>query len=379
MLICLVTETYWPEVNGVAMTLHRWATGLVARGHQIQLVTPRHLARQAAQMPSGIDLCPVTAISMPGYREVSIGLPARKRVRQLWQARRPDVVYVATEGPLGGSAVSEANLMRIPVMSGFHTNFQSYIQFYKAGFLAGHIEKYLVKLHNKTLCTIVPTPDQQLLLDAMGIRDIEIVGRGVDTDLFTPTRRSSSLRASWGVSVDDTVLLYVGRIAEEKNLGLTMQTYEALRRVRPGLKFVFVGDGPALPRLRQKYPEVIFAGRQSGDALGAHYASADIFLFASRTETFGNVVLEAMASGLGLVAFDYAAARLHVCSGRTGLSAALTDDAGFVAQAKRLLQEPCLLLGLREKAVRYAQTQSWDGIVQQLETLLAQALVPRAS
>lgn len=377
MLICLVSETYWPEVNGVAMTLHRWATGLIARGHRIQLITPHHRARDAAQMPAGIELHPVPAISMPGYRDVSIGLPARRRIRKLWQIKRPDVIYVATEGPLGSSAVTAATLMGIPVTSGFHTNFQSYIQFYKAGFLAGHIEKYLTRLHNRTLCTIVPTPDQKLLLEGMGIHNIQIVGRGVDTNLFTPSRRSDSLRASWGVSPGDPVLLYVGRIAEEKNLSLTMEAYAALRQLRPELKFVFVGDGPALPRLRQKFPEVIYAGRQSGEQLGAYYASADIFLFASRTETFGNVVLEAMASGLGLVAFDYAAAKLHVCSGRTGLSADLNDETRFISEAKRLLQEPCLLAAMRERAVRYAGTQSWDNIVERLENLLVQAALPR--
>jgi len=367
--ICIVTETYWPEVNGVAMTLERWVRGLVERGHTIQLIAPNQAERPRDLAP-GVECYGVRSVPIPGYREVRIGLPAPIRIARLWRARRPDVVYVATEGPVGNSAVNIANKRGIRVVSGYHTNFHSYVQYYKAGFLSGWVQKKLVRLHNRTECTIVPTCDQKAALRNMGIRDVEVIGRGVDTECFHPGARSNELRRSWGATPDDLVVVLVGRVAEEKNLKLSMRTFEAMRAAHPTMKFVLVGDGPALPRIRQQYPEVIAAGIRTGNELAAHYASADLFVFSSMTETFGNVVLEAMASGLGVVAFDYAAARLHVRDGESGMLAGFGDERAFLDASLRLVSEPGLLADVRRSAACYARSQTWQHVVHQLESIL---------
>lgn len=370
MYIAVVTETYWPEINGVAMTLHRLVTGLAALGHEVQLICPHLAERCPEDLLENIRYHPVKGFPMPGYRDVTVGFPSRRHLRNLWRCNRPDIIYVATEGPLGLSAAKEANRQGIPVTSGFHTNFHSYSRHYRLGKLEKLVANYLVSMHNRTLTTIVPTFEQKAIIENMGIRHVSVMGRGVDTDLFSPARRSAELRKQWGVNGTDPVLIYVGRIAEEKNLGLTIKSYHSMRQLNNKLKFVLVGDGPMLKKLQKDHRDFIFTGRQTGQDLAAHYASGDIFLFTSLTETFGNVILEAMASGLGLVAFDYAAAHLHIETDENGLLAPTTDETGFINQAKRLVENEILLKKIRLNAAKYAQQHSWSAIVAQFENIL---------
>ena len=374
MRACIVTETYWPDVNGVAMTLRRLVNGLTEKGHQVDLVCTRESQREPAHISNLTLFREVRGVPLPGYNEVKMGLPAGGQLQKLWRSARPDVVYVATEGPLGWSAARLANKLGIPVTSGFHTNFHTYSAAYKMPFLNKPISRYLVAMHNLTRCTVVPTADQRDQLLEMGIHNVAVMGRGVDTQQFTPKRRSAELRASWGAGPLDPVMIYVGRIAEEKNLALTMQVFSILKSELPGLKFVMIGDGPSLPRLRKEYPEVIYAGRRVGDELGAYYASGDFFPFTSLTETFGNVILEAMASGLGVVGFDYAATRLHVRHGDNGMKAPVGDDKAFIAATRELMLGEGLLEGLRCRAHAYAQSHGWSSVVQVFEEILHGAM-----
>src|SRR5690606_26563687 len=156
--------------------------------------------------------------------------------------------------------------------------------------------------------TFVPTEDMAATLRLQGYRHVEVVARGVDTALYAPRRRSGALRAAWGAQEGDLVVLCVGRLAAEKNLELATRAFRAIRELRPDAKMVLVGDGPQRAAFSRDHPEIILAGMRIGDDLASHYASADMFLFPSLTETFGNVTLEAMASGLCVVAYDYAAA-----------------------------------------------------------------------
>ena len=370
MLITLVTETYWPEVNGVAMTLYRLVTGLLQRGHDIQLVCPRRSDRNTQDLPPHVYYLPARGLSVPGYSDVTLGFPSKRLLKSLWSTGRPDVIYVATEGPLGWSAVKEANRLGIPVVSGFHTNFHAYSRHYRLGFMERLVQRYLKTMHNKTHITLVPTHEQKVTLEAMGILDVAVLGRGVDTNLFSPAKRSSALRQQWGVNNNEPVMLYVGRIAEEKNLDLTFKVYRTLKADNDKLRFVLVGDGPMLKKLKKEYPECIFAGTQTGEALAQHYASGDLFVFTSLTETFGNVILEAMASGLGVVAYDYAAARLHIVQDDNGMLVKMGKPDDFLQHAQQILNNEVLLKRLRSNAGKYAVLHNWDSIVDQFEALL---------
>jgi glycosyltransferase involved in cell wall biosynthesis len=217
---------------------------------------------------------------------------------------------------------------------------------------------------------MVPTEAMRAQLAGLGFRNLTVVARGVDTHRFSPGRRSEALRASWGLGPRDTAVMHVGRIAPEKNLSLLFQAFDALRAREPGARLVVVGDGPALAGLRARHPHTVFAGARSGDDLAVHYASGDLFVFPSLTETWGNVTVEAMASGLAVLAFDYAAAREHVASGESGVLVPYADQRAFVAAAAALAGDPAQLRALGARARAAAETLSWERVTLELEARL---------
>jgi glycosyltransferase involved in cell wall biosynthesis len=359
MRVAVVTETYPPEVNGVAKSAARFVEGLRRRGHEVQVARPRQGA------DDGGDVL-MRGISIPCYRDLKVGLPAKRALQRLWSFRRPDVVHIVTEGPLGWSALAAAAKLKLPVISDFRTNFHAYSSHYGVGWLRKPILSYLRRFHNRTLATVVPTAAMRNELAARGFQRLRVIARGIDTQLFNPARRDEQLRASWGAGQNDIVLLYVGRLAPEKNLQAVVAVAERL----PNAKLVLVGDGPERRSLEARLPNAVFAGLRRGERLAAHYASGDVFLFPSLTETYGNVTLEAMASGLAVAAFDYAAAGELIADGVNGILASRTDDEGFVARAAALAVDPARVRELGERARATCAAQSWDRVVEQLEQVL---------
>ncbi len=375
--IALVTETYPPEVNGVAMTIGRLVDGLLARGHEVQLIRPRQNFGEQHQQLGKLDVASQPGFKIPFYPQVRMGLPVGRRLRRLWRKSAPDIVHVFTEGPLGATAVSSACRLGLPLSSSFHTNFHAYSGHYGLGLLAGPIVAYLRRFHNRTACTLVPTAELARQLESLGFRNLRILARGVDTELFSPSRRDPVLRQSWGVDCDDPVALYVGRLAAEKNLNLTVDAFLAMSAVNPRTQLVLVGDGPLAAALRSRLPEAVFCGMRTGVDLATHYASADIFLFPSLTETFGNVTLEAMASGLAVVAFDYAAAHCVIEHPHNGLLVPLRDAAAFIASARQLSGDPDKIHSLGREARCAAATVAWERIYDELEMVLMELIDSR--
>jgi glycosyltransferase involved in cell wall biosynthesis len=360
--IALVTETYPPEVNGVAMTLGRMVGGLIARGHRVQLIRPRQAPLEQAVQGPGFEEVLARGLQIPRYEGLRFGLPARTALIRQWTRQRPDLVHVATEGPLGWSAVSAACKLRLPVTSDFHTNFDHYSGHYGVGWLRQPVAAYLRRFHNRTARTFVPTEPMAESLRRQGYQRVEVIARGVDTALFSPARRDPALRAHWGLAPEGLAVVSVGRIAPEKNLPLTLSAFESIRQARPDARLVVVGDGPARADLALRHPEHVYAGMRVGEDLAAHYASADLFLFPSLTETYGNVTLEAMASGLGVVAYDCAAAAEVIRAGEEGLTVRAGDEAGFVAAAVRIACDDELRRKLGGAARARAETLDWDHI-----------------
>jgi glycosyltransferase involved in cell wall biosynthesis len=361
--IALVTETFPPEVNGVAMTIGRMLDGLLRRGHEVQLVRPRQQPDEQPRENARLSEILVSSVPLPRYAGLRVGMFATGKLRGTWRAARPDIVHVVTEGPLGWSALTAARQLGLPATSDFHTNFHSYSAHYGVGFLKSAIGAYLRRFHRRSLCTFVPTRQLRDELMQEGYGALSVVARGVDTRLFHPQRRNAALRARWGVAPDDPAVVYVGRIAPEKNLALLLSSFAAVKRLRPGARLVLVGDGPSRARLERDYPGHVFAGMRSGEDLAAHYASGDLFLFPSTTETFGNVTIEAMASGLAVAAYDYAAAREHIVHGESGLLAAFDDRAAFERTALELAAEPGRTGMLRRNARRAAERIDWDSVI----------------
>lgn len=377
LTVALVTETYLPEVNGVAMTLGRLTAGLRLRGHRVQVVRPRQRNEAPSASPSGDADFPdllVPGLPIPFYPGLRFGLPNADALIRHWRRQRPDIVHIATEGPLGSSALTAARRLGLPVSSGFHTNFDAYCRHYGAAWLRRPIAAHLRRFHNRCDATLAPTQSLANDLRGNGYQNVSVVSRGVDLRLFHPGRRSEALRQQWDAGANDPVLIYVGRLAPEKNLGLAVSAFEALRHQQPGARMVFVGDGPAHAALAAKHrdPAYIFCGARHGEDLATHYASADIFLFPSLTETFGNVTVEALASGLGVVAYDCAAAADLIEDGLSGCLAPPGDEAAFIAAAASLVQRPQLLAQVRNLAQASVAHLAWDRVHERFSSLLWQ-------
>ena len=376
--IALISETFPPEINGVANTLGRLVDGLRSRGHRVQLIRPRQDIDHAQDADD--DLLLTRGWPLPGYPGLQWGQSSLHKLLRRWQRQRPDVLYIATEGPLGLSALRASRRLAIPVVSGFHTNFQQYTGHYGIGLLTRAMTNYLRWFHNRTQLTLVPSIGQKVDLERRDFERLALLARGVDSQLFHPRRRSDALRESWGLGPDDLAVLHVGRLAAEKNLGLLVKAFKALQQAHPQrrMRLILVGDGPLRASLQAQLPQALFCGLQRGETLAEHYASGDLFLFPSLSETFGNVVLEALASSLGVVAFDQAAAAQHIHHGHNGLLARPGDEAGFCEAACELLGDAEVLRHIRLNARRHASHLSWDDIVALFEQHLRSAMQPQA-
>lgn len=375
--IAVVTETYPPEINGVANTMRQLVEGLRRHGHQVTLVRPRqHGDRRIDRKTTDEMLVP--GLPIPGYRGLRFGLPVYWRLLHQWKRNLPDAIYVATQGPLGHAALNAARALDVATVTGFHTQFGQYSRYYGLSLLTRAIVNGLRNFHNRSDSTLVPTSALEHELDEHGFHNVHVFSRGVDTDLFSPTKRCADLRRSWGCdeSADkpSIVALYVGRIAAEKNIELALDAFEAIAAKHTYARFVLVGDGPELARLRLTHPEFVFTGAKIGEELARHYASADCFVFPSLTETFGNVVPEAMASALCVIAFDYAAAHEHIQSGHNGILAATADRTTFIDAAVAAVSDPNRLHQMDARARTTAESLSWDSVIGNVEQCLQEVI-----
>jgi glycosyltransferase involved in cell wall biosynthesis len=375
--LVLVTETYSPEINGVAMTLGHLVHGLARHGHQVSVIRPRQRAEQGAtalQVDGPVTQHLLPGLPIPGYPLLRFGLPAGGRLRRLWHRSRPDLVHIATEGPLGWSALNAAHALGLPVTSSFHTNFHHYTHDYRFSWLFSLTAKWLRHFHNRTLRTFAPTRELCDELTADGYRNLRVLSRGVDTGHFHPARRDPAQRLAWGAAGDNPVVIHTGRLAREKNYGLVIRAFDAMRAANPRCRFVVVGDGPLRAMLAARLPYVRFTGFVDRATLAAHYASGDIYLHASMTETYGNVAAEALASGLAFAGYDYAAAHELVRHGENGLLLPPGDESAFLAAAVRLATGPALVARLRAGAAAAVAARSWDNVVAQFAADLAEAV-----
>ena len=363
MKLSLVTETFPPDVNGVANTLGRWVDAFTNRGHQVQILRPKH-ARDPWTMQT-VAACPV-----PFYPEVRIGLPWPGQVIRTLKQHRPDLIHVATEGLLGFVSLLAASRLRIPIVSSFHTHFDRYCEHYGMGWIRSLGLHYLRWFHNRTRSTLAPSRATCKQLIEAGFKRVALWSRGIDDQCFHPNKRSYELRHTWGAGEHECVILYVGRLAQEKNLTLLVNAYQQLRS-RPKQEsfnavLVLVGDGPMRPWLEQQQNTgVLVTGILRGEALAQAYASADLFAFPSRTETFGNVILEAQASGLAVLAMNDATMCERIQHQSTGWLA--KNDQDFREAMWHLIIQPNLRRELGHKARLAAETQSWQPIFDQLE------------
>lgn len=373
----IVTETWPPEINGVALTVRGLARGLSELGHEVSLARPRQPADP--DTPAEFEQLLVPGAGLPRYPGLRFGMPVQGRIKAFWQRRRPDAVYIATEGPLGWAALRAARRLGIPAATGFHTRFDDYIGHYGLKFLTPVVFAWLRRFHNSGQATLVPTRELRDFLASRGFDKVRLLRRSVNTRLFDPARRDEALRAEWGLAPDDLAVIYVGRIAPEKNLDLAVRSFRAIAARDPRARFVWVGDGPSRAKLAEQNADFLFAGVRRGEDLARHYASGDLFLFPSLSETFGNVTVEAMASGVATVAFGYGAAREYITDPSLGRAVPCDNASAFEAAALELAADRALRVATGRAARAALVEENVDGVASRFAGLLHDLSLEKAA
>jgi glycosyltransferase involved in cell wall biosynthesis len=361
MRVTLVTETYFPQVNGVSRTLRELVRVLQESGDRVQLIYPDY-----GQAVDREQVFPVRSVVLPFYKELHLPLPPFGRVHRAMESFQPELVPIATEATLGWSVLRRSLRRRVPVVSSFHTNFDQYSRHYRVSWAQAAIWRYLRWFHNNTRETYVPSETTIAELDRLGLERLVLWKRGVDSSMFRPDRPGRpDIRRALGWGPDDVVITYVSRIASEKNVDYLADALEIVACKRPEVRILWVGDGPSRSALEQRIGSFAhFAGYRQGEDLADHYAASDIFAFSSLTETFGNVVLEAMSSGLPVVALRAGGVGETVQSGRTGILIEPSEPpASFAASLIGLIEQPERRINMARAAREYALTQSWDEIM----------------
>lgn len=363
MRIALFTDTYSPQINGVTNTLTHLETYFEQRGIEYRILAPEY---DVTQQRDRVDT--FNSFRFFLYPECRLSLVNHRRVKQIMEGFRPDVVHMATEFNMGWAGLQYAQSAGLPVISTFTTNFPQYLQYYKLDILTDIVWDYFRWYHNQCNLTVCPSSETRNLLIGKGIPRTEIWGRGIDTTLYNPSKRNEALRREL-MPEGGKLLLYVGRISPEKDLPVLFDAYSRLRveAVEP-ITLAVAGDGPMREAWQTRYGEsgVRFVGYKRGEALAELYASADAFVFPSATETLGNVVLEAMASGIPVIGVRSGGVLENIRHEENGLLCTPGDSESFYQAMGRLLGEPNLLRTLGKEALRYSRTKEWEQIFDQL-------------
>lgn len=371
--LALFSDTWVPQVNGVARTLDRLVTACHARGVETLVITPDDA--DAHHTTPGVTRWPSRAFW--AYPQLRMSTPAPRRALRLLERFRPSLVHLATPFGVGLSGRHAARALGLPLVTSYHTHFTAYLRHYRLQSLDMISWPSLRWFHNGGRHTYAPTRIVANELMTRGFRGVRVWGRGIDTVRFSPSHRSDALRASLGCGPDTCLVAYVGRLAPEKGIDTAMTAMAPLLADEPSrVRFLVVGDGPAETRLRADAPEgVVFAGRREGVALAEAYASADVFLFPSTTETFGNVVLEAMASGLAVVSHHDGPTTEFAHTG-TALPVNVQSPLAITAAIRMLRDDPALRTRLahagRAEALRRSWSRVWDTLFDDYHSALRQ-------
>lgn len=369
--IAIVTETYPPDINGVANTLFELVKEL-QKNHEILILRPEDPCYDI-KINYNIKEIFFPFIKIPFYNEVKLGIPVLQKISDSFKTFQPDIVHIITQGPLGFFSLWIARQRNLPVVADYRTNFSDYLKFYQIQYLEEFIKIYLNYFHNQCDLNLVPTLEVKKQLLKQQYKRIKILGRGVDTNRFNPNKYNVKIREKYNVQSKDLMFLYVGRIAPEKNLYFLCNIIKKIYQKYDHIKFVFVGDGPIKSELENQYPEVIFTGKLQGEELSNIYASSDVFVFPSKTETFGNVFLESYASGLPIISYSYGAAKNIYTNNHNGFLLSLNtlnEENLWIKYLENYIKNRELikkhknhiLLEHRSKLHKF----SWEGVANQL-------------
>jgi phosphatidylinositol alpha 1,6-mannosyltransferase len=374
MRVLYCTDTYPPQVNGVSVVTALSAAGLTRRGWECAIIAPRYPAETLAGWEAPDEhvaaIASLPSVAIPGYAEVRLAVAGGREVAETVRRFRPDLVHCETEFSIGRMGQRAAAAAGVPLVSSYHTDFGRYAQAYGFAWLRPAVTGYLRRFHRRSRRVYTPSAVAKGELAALGLDDVEVWGRGVDTRVFHPARRSQELRERLGMGSRFT-FVYVGRLAPEKRVDVVLDAFrQATAQVPRGvIHLVVAGTGPSEAELRAAAPpEVTFLGLlDRRDALPDLYANCDAFVFASVTETLGLVVLEAMASGLPVIAAPEGGVRDHLRDGANGLAYGAGDSAAMARAMVLLVGEWELSRRLARQARRTAEGLSWESELDRLD------------
>jgi glycosyltransferase involved in cell wall biosynthesis len=385
MKLALITETFPPQFNGVSLTLGKLTDFMAGRGHKILVIHPEYDSSASAKVTEAhhFEILQLPALSLPFYQEIKVPRPPFTGMKKRLGDFQPDLVHIATEAPLGLSALRYCSQRKWPVVSSFHTNFDSYASHYGISWMVPAVARYLRWFHNRTLATFVPSKPIIDRLEYLGFERLKLWPRGVDTDLYSVNRPGAThIRSCLGIALDSFVVGHCGRLAPEKNIDFLEKTFQCFLRDCQGDHLIVVGDGPSRKSFEKALKSdssvgerVHFTGYKRGEELADYYSAMNAFAFASRTETFGNVILEAMSSGLPVVAIAEGGPIDVIQHSVTG--ELLQPDAEPAAMAKILSswstnRQSAEIMGF--SAREYASKQTWNTIMGRLESDYLQIL-----
>ncbi|MBT9283047.1 MAG: glycosyltransferase family 1 protein [Hydrogenibacillus schlegelii] len=368
MRIALFTDTFPPEINGVAMTLARLKEALEARGIPVLVVAPDYPATDAP-----FDRSVERNMSVPFwlYPEIRLAVPRPFALKKTLDAFRPTLCHLATPANLGLFGRAYCLRRKIPIVASYHTHLDRYLDYYGLGWLLPVLTEYMKWFHRP--CRMIYAPSEETIrhLERLGLGPNALFGRGVDTGRFhpRPPEQVHAVRRRLGVREGETLFLYVGRLAREKDLDVLADAVrglsdDVLRRSR----FVLVGDGPHAEEIKNRFAglPVVFPGFLRGEALAEAYAAADWFVFPSSTETFGNVALEALASGVPVIGSAAGGVTSFLEDGQNALLVPPRDPVAFRQALETAHRRPALRRRLAEGALKIARSRSWDAIFDRL-------------
>lgn len=320
---------------------------------------------------------PVPSIPAPGREEYRVSLGLFREARKAFEAFDPTLVHIATPDFVGNRALRLARRHQIPVVASYHTHFSSYLKYYGFEEFEGFLWKYLRRFYRQCEHVYVPSHSMASVLRAHEIkRNLRLWQRGVDTTRFSSERRSESWRHTIGVEDEEILITFVGRLVWEKGLHVFADVLERLEREGVPHKCMIVGEGPARTELTERLPDAIFTGYLGGEALARAYASSDVFFFPSDTETFGNVTLEAMASGLPTVCADATGSNGLVRHGENGFLVPAGNVAAFADHLTRLALDANLRTQMGLASERIAREFDWDTVLARIAGYYNEILNP---
>ncbi|WP_337660498.1 glycosyltransferase family 4 protein [Anderseniella sp. Alg231-50] len=376
--VVLTTGNYNYIKDGVSLTLNRLVGWLERNGVEVLVIAP--VAEEPAMEHEG-RLLPVPSFAIPTRKEYRIGRRLTTQLKDEIVRFKPDLFHIAVPDITGHSALRLAEQMRVPVVSSFHTRFDGYLQYYRLGLLEPWFHKKLRAFYARCEHLYVPSASMMDELAGQGIADnMRLWTRGVDHHRFNPGKRSQDWRRAHGIADDELVIAYAGRLVAEKNMAVMARVFAGLKARGVAHRTILLGDGPEAGWMRKALPDTIFAGFLHGDELATGYASSDIFFFPSITETFGNVTLEAMASGLASVTADATGSRSLVRESETGFLVSVDREDQMIERLLQLLRDGRMRKEFGARAREIAMSEhEWDGIFARLRSDYGDAINGYAS